>query len=77
MDGIVYTTKPCNHSFSDAILDMIKRSRTRELQCPTPNCNFVLTEQLVERDKGLEQEIKLYLEREKLATFKQEDVEDL
>ncbi|TPX47542.1 hypothetical protein SeMB42_g00169 [Synchytrium endobioticum] len=64
MDAEVWTTRTCNHSFSSAILDMLRRARAK-VQCPAPSCDFLLCEANLERDRGLEREIKVYLEREK------------
>ncbi|KAJ3083627.1 hypothetical protein HDU99_007898 [Rhizoclosmatium hyalinum] len=63
MTNEIYTSSVCNHSFSDAIKQLIRSSQNGRAECPVAGCNkYVRNENLV-RDKGMERKAKAHVRK--------------
>ncbi|KAJ3192574.1 hypothetical protein HDU67_005415 [Dinochytrium kinnereticum] len=73
-----HTSKICKHSFSKAIVDIIRGSREGKIECPVAGCNKMVRMVDLYRDKILARKIERYRESQEdmEAGFGDEDEEE-
>lgn len=60
-----YTARVCNHSFSKAVIEMVKDRRNNgQIECPVAGCNKYIKMADLFLDKRLKKRIERYLELE-------------
>ncbi|KAJ3118273.1 hypothetical protein HK098_005978 [Nowakowskiella sp. JEL0407] len=67
-----YTSIVCTHSYSNAIIDMIRRSGGQEVECPVAGCNMYIRMSQLKQNKTLRKKV---LRWEAMQRATQENVE--
>lgn len=69
-------TSECGHSFSAAILELIKNGRG-QCDCPITGCSTILTKNNIKQDKRLAKKIARAMRLEQQTQQEQEDSQEI